>query len=84
MGKVKGKDPAIPHVTNVGPRRSVCVPLSPNIDWLTFFRAYSKDAAVDEMGVNDAYGPRVNACTLCKAKAEDVEDATLPREKTSA
>lgn len=34
------------------------------------------------MGATDVYVPRVNACTLCKAKAEVVEGAMLPRGKT--
>lgn len=83
MGKVKDKGPATLHVTSAERRRFVCTPLSPRFNWLTIPRAYSKDAAADEMAVNDAYVPPVNAYTPSKAKAGDVEDATLPREKTS-
>ena len=46
------------------------------------FRTYSKDVVADEMAVNDVYVLKVNAYTLCKAKGGDVEDVTLPREKT--
>ena len=83
MGKAKGRDPATLHVTNAGRKRFVYPLLSPAFDWLTVFRPYSKDAAADEMAVNDAYVPRVNACTRCRANAGDVEGATYPREKTS-
>ena len=52
-------------------------------NWLTIPCAYSKDAVAGEMAVNDVYVPPVNAYTPYKAKAGDVENATLPREKTS-
>ena len=53
-------------------------------NWLNILRACSKDVVADERVANDAYGPRVNAYTPCKAKAEDVAGAPLPRVKTSA
>lgn len=60
------------------------MPLSLIHDWLTLIRAYSNDVVADETVVNDAYVPEVNACTLCKAKAGDVDGATSPRPKTLA
>lgn len=60
------------------------MPLSLILDWLILIRAYSNDVVADETVVNDVYVPEVNAYTLCKAKAGDVEGATLPREKTPA
>ena len=59
-------------------------PLSLVLDWLTVFRSYSKDAVADEMAVNDVYVLQVNVYTLCKAKGGDVEDVTLPTERTPA
>lgn len=80
---MKDSDPATLHVTSAEQRRFVCTPLSPLFNWLRITRAHSKDAVAEEMVVNGAYVLQVNAYTLSKAKAGDVEDATLPREKTS-
>ena len=72
------KDLATPHATSAERRRFVCTPLSPTFDELIILRACSKDAVADEMVVNDASVPQVNACTPFKAKEGDVEE----RQKT--
>ena len=84
MVKVKDKDPVTRRVTSAGRRRFVCMPSLSMLDWLTTFGARSKDAGVGETAVNDAYVPQANVCIPCKAKAEAVEDATLPKERTLA